>query len=101
MSMDQLAAFGRHCTLDPIARSRLALIHLENLDSLIAFANELGFAVSLADFQDLRSPSSSADELSDKQLARVSAGVGTAFAPYATAGDAMAALLRSLGVALP
>ncbi len=101
MSMDQLAAFGKHCTVDPIARSRLSLIHLENIDSLIAFANELGFAVSMADFQDLRSPPSKADELSDKQLAGVSGGLGTAFRPYATAGDAMADLLRSLGVSLP
>jgi predicted ribosomally synthesized peptide with nif11-like leader len=92
MSVKDLKAFGKKCAEDEKVRVKAKKIGVDNVDGMIAYAKELGFTITKADFQDLGKEAKKSNELSEEQLEKIAGGVFTSTAGVAAAVAAGAAV---------
>lgn len=97
MSVESLKAFGNKITEDEELKKKAQDRGLENVDEMVALAQENGFDVTREDYKQLAEELKSSEELTDDDLEKVAGGFATAVAVGVAVGAAAGGALVAGG----
>lgn len=97
MSVESLKAFGNKITEDEDLKKKAQDRGLDNVDEMVALAQENGFDVTREDYKKLAEEVKSSEELTDDDLEQVAGGLATTLAAGAAVGAAAGGALVAGG----